>query len=167
MIDKSSLHLKLADFGFATQKQIDCLTSYRGTFTYMAPEIKECKTYCGLKADLFSFGVILFILTQGFFPFKEAVKHEFFYNLLYTEQFQLYFEKVNGSNLTSEFKDLFTKLMSYNPDERPTVSEIKAHPWMKESGSKTNQIQKFLSKIIRKNNKAKKQETKHVKKNNA
>ena len=98
----------------------------------MAPEIKECKIYCGLKADMFSFGVILFILTQGFFPFKEAVKSEFFYNLLYTGQTKLYFEKVNSGDLTAEFKDLFTKLMSYNPADRPTVAEVRAHPWMRD-----------------------------------
>ena len=39
--------IKLVDFGFAVQKQIDCLKSYRGTFTYMAPEIKEGLTYSG------------------------------------------------------------------------------------------------------------------------
>lgn len=37
------INLKIADFGFATYKSIDCLKSYRGTMTYMAPEIKEGK----------------------------------------------------------------------------------------------------------------------------
>lgn len=37
------LNLKLADFGFASYKSIDSLKSYRGTMTYMAPEIKEGK----------------------------------------------------------------------------------------------------------------------------
>ena len=55
-------NLKLADFGFATYKSIDALTSYRGTMTYMAPEIKEGKTYKGTQVDLFSLGVILFII---------------------------------------------------------------------------------------------------------
>jgi serine/threonine protein kinase len=41
------LNLKIADFGFACYKSIDCLKSYRGTMTYMAPEIKEGKTYKG------------------------------------------------------------------------------------------------------------------------
>lgn len=41
------LNLKIADFGFASYKSIDCLKSYRGTMTYMAPEIKEGKTYKG------------------------------------------------------------------------------------------------------------------------
>jgi serine/threonine protein kinase len=41
------LNLKIADFGFACYKNIDSLKSYRGTMTYMAPEIKEGKTYKG------------------------------------------------------------------------------------------------------------------------
>ena len=49
----------------------------------MAPEIKEGKNYNGLKVDLFSLGVILFILVKGIFPFKEARTDEFFYNMLY------------------------------------------------------------------------------------
>lgn len=48
----------------------------------MAPEIKESKKYNGLKVDLFSVGVILFILVKGIFPFKEARKDDFFYSML-------------------------------------------------------------------------------------
>lgn len=85
------LNLKVADFGFASFKNIDCLTSYRGTKTYMAPEIKEGKQYRGESADLFSFGVILFIIVHGIFPFKEAKLDEYFFNLLKTGQTDLYF----------------------------------------------------------------------------
>jgi serine/threonine protein kinase len=38
----------------------------------MAPEIKEQKIYKGKEVDMFSCGVILFIIVQGIFPFKEA-----------------------------------------------------------------------------------------------
>ena len=41
------MNLKVADFGFATYKKINKLSSYRGTMTYMAPEIKEGKVYDG------------------------------------------------------------------------------------------------------------------------
>jgi serine/threonine protein kinase len=85
------LNLKVADFGYASYKSIDCLKSYRGTMTYMAPEIKEGKEYQGKKVDMFSFGVILFIIVHGIFPFKEARLEEYFYNLLYTGQTDLYF----------------------------------------------------------------------------
>merc|ERR1712166_492252 len=57
-----NLDLKIADFGFACYKSIDNLKSYRGTMTYMAPEIKEGKTYDGTQVDLFSVGVIVFII---------------------------------------------------------------------------------------------------------
>ena len=76
------MNLKVADFGFATYKKINKLQSYRGTMTYMAPEIKEGKTYDGKQIDMFSVGVILFIIIQGIFPFKEAKKDEYFYSLL-------------------------------------------------------------------------------------
>ena len=38
-----NMHLKVADFGFATYRNVGQLKSYRGTMTYMAPEIKEGK----------------------------------------------------------------------------------------------------------------------------
>ena len=76
------MQLKVADFGFSTYKNINRLSSYRGTMTYMAPEIKEERQYDGRQADVFSAGVVLFIMVQGLFPFKEARTTEFFYNLL-------------------------------------------------------------------------------------
>lgn len=44
----NDLNLKIADFGYASFQKVDLLASYRGTFTYMAPEIKEGKHYNGL-----------------------------------------------------------------------------------------------------------------------
>lgn len=125
-----NLDLKIADFGFACYKSIDNLKSYRGTMTYMAPEIKEGKVYNGTQVDLFSVGVILFIIVQGIFPFKEARKEEYFYNLLMTGQISTYFEKVNGQNLSADFKDLILRLFSFDGNKRYTIEEIKSHPWM-------------------------------------
>lgn len=127
------LNLKMADFGFACYKSIDNLKSYRGTFTYMAPEIKEGKTYDGTETDLFSVGVIVFIIVQGIFPFKEAKKDEYFFNLLNTGQIDLYWQKVNGGKLSAEFKDVMQKLFSYEGKNRYTIEELKSHPWLKKS----------------------------------
>ena len=43
----SDLNMKIADFGYASFSKADMLSSYRGTFTYMAPEIKEGRKYVG------------------------------------------------------------------------------------------------------------------------
>ena len=125
-----NLDLKIADFGFACYKGIDSLKSYRGTMTYMAPEIKENKEYKGTQVDMFSIGVILFIIVQGIFPFKEARKEEYFYNLLLEGKYDTYFQKVNGTGLSADFKDLILRFFSYNGNERPTLEQLKAHPWM-------------------------------------
>lgn len=125
-----NLNLKLADFGFACYKNIDQLKSYRGTMTYMAPEIKEGKTYKGTQVDMFSIGVILFIIVQGIFPFKEARKEEYFYNLLLSGKTDTYFQKVNGAGLSDEFKDLILRFFAYDGEMRPTLEQIRTHPWM-------------------------------------
>lgn len=125
-----NMNLKVADFGFATFRKIHNLKSYRGTMTYMAPEIKEGKTYDGVQIDMFSTGVILFIIVQGIFPFKEAKKDEYFYNLLLQGDYATYWKKTGGQNLSNDFKDLILKMFSYNGKDRPTVAEIRAHPWM-------------------------------------
>jgi len=126
----NDLSLKIADFGYAAFNKVDVLSSYRGTFTYMAPEIKEGKTYNGLQVDLFSAGVILFILIRGIFPFKEARKDEFFYSMLVKGHYNEYWEKVQGAYLSDECKDLLQRLLSYDPAQRPSIEEVLNHPWM-------------------------------------
>jgi len=128
-----NLNLKLADFGFACYKNIDTLKSYRGTMTYMAPEIKEGKQYAGSQVDMFSIGVILFIIVQGIFPFKEARKEEYFYNLIMQGQNDTYFQKVNGTDLSDDFKDLILRFFAFDGNTRITLDQIRAHPWMQSS----------------------------------
>ena len=52
----------------------------------MAPEIKEGKTYSGKQIDIFSTGVILWIIVQGIFPFQEARKDDYYYKYIYNNK---------------------------------------------------------------------------------
>ena len=79
-------------------------------------------------------GVILFIVVQGIFPFKEARPEEYFYSLLLTGQTDHYFKKVNGEGLSAEFKDLILALFSQDGDKRPTSDQLRAHPWLSAPG---------------------------------
>ena len=88
----SQLNIKIADFGFATYNDIDMLDDYRGSRSYMAPEIKEYETYDGKKADIFSLGVLLYIIVMGAFPFEEAKKGDFLYNLIINNDHDLFWE---------------------------------------------------------------------------
>ena len=64
----ANMDIKLTDFGFATYSA-DQLSAYGGTASYMAPEVHERKKYDGNASDVFSLGVILFLLVIGNFPF--------------------------------------------------------------------------------------------------
>ena len=75
------MDIKITDFGFSTNTPKN-VEAYGGTKAYMAPEILERKSYDGFKADIFSFGVLLFITTIGNFPFVEASKSDNYYRLL-------------------------------------------------------------------------------------
>jgi len=125
-----SMNLKVADFGFATFRKIHNLSSYRGTMTYMAPEIKEGKKYDGIQIDLFSTAVILFIIVQGIFPFKEARTDEYFYSLILKGDLDTYWKKTGGQALSEEFKDLIIKMFAYKGGDRLSTQEIRNHPWM-------------------------------------
>lgn len=97
---------------------------------------------------MFSFGVILFIIVQGIFPFKEARKEEYFYNLICSKQTDLYFQKTNAANLSLEFKDLILALFNYDAAKRPSISQIRAHPWFNKAGfSLESTRQQLLAKI--------------------
>lgn len=59
------LKVQICDFGFAASRNISTLKGHKGTKSYMAPEIKQGKVYDGRKVDIFSLGVIMFILATG------------------------------------------------------------------------------------------------------
>ena len=133
MLYDEQLNVKIIDFGFSEYKNVDELNDYVGTKTYMAPEIKQGQQYKGSEVDIFSIGVILFSIVHGTFPFNEATKKDKFYSLLLNGNFDQYFEKVKGNGISTEFKDLFLGLVSYKGEYRPSLKEIRNHPWMQSS----------------------------------
>ena len=76
--------IRLCDFGFA-QPTWKPVTKVYGTEGYMAPEIidsdRTTNNYDGVKADIFSLGVILYILCFGRPPFARAHSSDRFYKL--------------------------------------------------------------------------------------
>lgn len=64
-------NLKLIDFGFSICVDKDQkLKIFCGTPSFMAPEIVQKKDYNGFATDIWSLGVILFVMLSGGYPFK-------------------------------------------------------------------------------------------------
>lgn len=61
--------IKIIDFGFSANSKT-MLNNYCGTPAYMAPEIIKKQPYNGAKADIWSLGVILYLMMVGTLPFR-------------------------------------------------------------------------------------------------
>ena len=64
----------------STDENIHRINQYCGTFASMAPEIIEQKYYDGTEVDVFTLGVVAWVLVTGKFPFNEAKEKDYYYS---------------------------------------------------------------------------------------
>ena len=129
--------LKLADLGFSTGSRgksgTGLLGSEVGTSGYMAPEIYLGKPYRGEKVDIFSLGVVLFIMRAYNPPFIKATLSDSYYRLLMNDESRFWtvcLRNKSADHFSGEFRELIRLMLSYNPDQRPSIEEIRQSAWM-------------------------------------
>ena len=124
---------KICDFGFATQNN-GHLLDFLGSYSYAAPEIYLKRPYDGIKADIFSLGVILLNLTSCKWGFDRAIMTDKNYYQIIKKCYENFWTTVIGNtiNLSKELKTLYVKMVAFKPNERPTIEEIFDSDWMKE-----------------------------------
>lgn len=128
--------LKIADFGYATllagKSGNGLLNTFLGTLSYAAPEILNKKAYVGSCADIFSCGVILFVLVTGKLPFGKAVVFDSYYKNFIRNDYESFWAVMGPKvdPVSDDFKSLINLLLAYDPLQRPSVTEIKNHSWM-------------------------------------
>ncbi|KAF1316571.1 Camk protein kinase, partial [Globisporangium splendens] len=130
--------IKLADFGFAKQVQMDDkgLATACGTPGYVAPEILQAKPY-GKAVDIWSIGVITYILLCGYPPFHDDNQGVLFRKIK-TGRFE--FDSPYWDNVSSEAKDLILKMLVLNPNERWTAAQLLEHTWITGANVNTAQL---------------------------
>ncbi|XP_056160417.1 CBL-interacting serine/threonine-protein kinase 9 isoform X2 [Syzygium oleosum] len=123
--------LKVSDFGLSTfsKKEDGLLHTACGTPNYVAPEVLTDNGYDGTSSDIWSCGVILFVLMAGYLPFDEA-------NLI-----ALYRKICNAdfacpSWFSSGAKNLIKRILDPSPltlnlFQRITIPEIREDEWFK------------------------------------
>ena len=132
LLDKK-FNPKIADFGNAVENKPN-FNDFFGSKPYFPPEMLEFKPYDGFKADIFSLGVTLMNLTFNHAGFKEATKSCDLYNEIISGQKEKYFELLKNNiteEISPELKDLFFRMVSYIPKDRPSIQEILSHEWFK------------------------------------
>lgn len=130
-------NLKISDFGFSTNFD-RTLTSHVGTKLYMAPEMHvQDLPYTGPAVDIFACGLILFTMYTGLQPYETAAyPKDSFYKYFFANNLTEYWNIVKTYMskkvvLTDDFKSLITAILIPDACQRPSMAEIKQHPWFK------------------------------------
>eukprot|EP00794_Sanderia_malayensis_P018348 gene18348-20191_t len=128
------LNIKIADFGFGNYyEENQHLKSWCGSPPYAAPEIFEGKEYFGPEVDIWSLGVVLYVLVCAALPFDGTTFPEVRDHVL-SGRFRVpYF-------MSSELEDLIRKILIKNPTQRLTLEQIKEHHWMQQGSHNKSEI---------------------------
>eukprot|EP01023_Acetabularia_acetabulum_P039816 TRINITY_DN383_c0_g1_i1.p1 TRINITY_DN383_c0_g1~~TRINITY_DN383_c0_g1_i1.p1 ORF type:complete len:336 (-),score=47.62 TRINITY_DN383_c0_g1_i1:352-1359(-) len=122
--------LKICDFGYSKSdntltKQSDTTV---GTLAYIAPEVLAKKTYDGCQADVWSCGVVLYVMLVGSYPFEDQKDPKNLTKAI-KKIMHVNYEFPQGLKLSSECLDLISRIFVANPQQRINVKIIKKHPW--------------------------------------
>lgn len=133
MLDEHG-NLKISDFGLSSlyvgdadgegTSRTELLHTTCGTPNYVAPEVLSDQGYDGKKADVWSCGVILYVLLAGFLPFDEST-------------IVALFAKIQNADFTypswfsSDVRSLLDHMLVADPKNRINITNIKSHSWYK------------------------------------
>ena len=130
-----NFELKLIDFGCSK-----IFTKYKtnfkdtiGTLIYCSPEV--LRNNYNKKCDIWSCGVIMYVLLSGHFPFFAKTEEEITRKIL-TGKFK--FDKKYFKNISNEAKDLITKCLIYDKNKRISIEEVLKHEFFAEDLNPNN-----------------------------
>ncbi|XWS13068.1 hypothetical protein CRYUN_Cryun36dG0005800 [Craigia yunnanensis] len=121
-------NLKVTDFGLSalaeSKRQDGLLHTTCGTPAYVAPEVINRRGYDGCKADIWSCGVILYVLLAGYLPFHDSNLMEMYRKISKGEfKFPNWF--------CPEVRRLLSKILDPNPSTRISLAKIMDNPWFR------------------------------------
>ncbi|KAJ8769782.1 hypothetical protein K2173_007642 [Erythroxylum novogranatense] len=122
--------LKATDFGLSVfYKPGEVFKDIVGSAYYIAPEVLKRKY--GPEADIWSVGVMLYILLCGVPPFWAESEHGIFNAIL---RGHVDFSIDPWPTISAPAKDLIRKMLNSDPRQRLTAIQVLNHPWIKEDG---------------------------------
>uniref|UniRef100_A0A3P8NKY2 non-specific serine/threonine protein kinase n=1 Tax=Astatotilapia calliptera TaxID=8154 RepID=A0A3P8NKY2_ASTCA len=130
----ANMNIKLADFGFGNFYNAgEPLSTWCGSPPYAAPEVFEGKEYEGPQLDIWSLGVVLYVLVCGSLPFDGASLPALRQRV--TEgRFRIPFF------MSQDCENLIRKMLVVDPAKRISIAQIKQHRWMMADPSAAHQI---------------------------
>ncbi|GAB4821373.1 hypothetical protein N2152v2_008419 [Parachlorella kessleri] len=129
--------VRLSDFGFSKDENYHSAPGSRvGTPAYLAPEVISNvmgRSYDAKKADVWSCGVMLYVMVAGQYPFTSRDDLKGGGNMGLQASFQRIlkaeFKFPASIPMSDECKDLITRMLTKDPARRLSVQEVLQHPW--------------------------------------
>ncbi|KAF2691011.1 serine/threonine protein kinase-like protein Kin1 [Lentithecium fluviatile CBS 122367] len=116
--------IKIIDFGLSNLfSPKSLLKTFCGSLYFAAPELLQAKQYTGPEVDIWSFGIVLYVLVCGKVPFDDQSMP------------QLHAKIKKGHVdyppwLSTECRNLIHRMLQTDPSQRITLGEIMTHPWL-------------------------------------
>jgi calcium/calmodulin-dependent protein kinase I len=140
--------VKIADFGFAKILPSGNTTrSILGSPGYVAPEIRQGKEYDG-AVDIWSLGVIIYVLLFGFTPFDSDTQ-VISPDADLEQKFRLDFEEEGWANVSTSAKDLIWRMLQPRSKLRLRPKDVLDHPWVT-GRTATDNILKSVNHFVKK-----------------
>lgn len=130
--EKDPDNIKLIDFGLAKKlSKNEIMNNPNGTAYYIAPEV--LKGEYTLKWDVWSMGVVLYIMMCGRPPFKGKTNPEIINNVLKGDY---HFDYPSFETASDDVKDFISKWLELDVDKRMSAAEAYDHPWIQKQWEK-------------------------------
>lgn len=138
--------VKIADFGLSKDFGEEQLQTSCGTPDYVAPEVLLGEPY-DMSVDIWSIGVITYVLLCGFPPFYGEAQKELFENIM---SGSYDFPDPEWTEVSQEAKDFIRHILVVDPTKRYTAEECLADPWILQNTTTKKQIKRLESFSVKK-----------------
>ncbi|KDR20580.1 Calcium/calmodulin-dependent protein kinase type 1D, partial [Zootermopsis nevadensis] len=139
--------IMISDFGLSKMEDSGIMATACGTPGYVAPEVLAQKPY-GKAVDVWSIGVISYILLCGYPPFYDENDANLFAQILKGE---FEFDSPYWDDISDSAKDFIRQLMCVDVEKRYTCRQALAHPWISGNAASNKNIHGTVSEQLKKN----------------
>ncbi|XP_063220216.1 calcium/calmodulin-dependent protein kinase type 1 isoform X1 [Bacillus rossius redtenbacheri] len=139
--------IMISDFGLSKMEDSGVMATACGTPGYVAPEVLAQKPY-GKAVDVWSIGVISYILLCGYPPFYDENDANLFAQILKGE---FEFDSPYWDDISDSAKDFIRQLMCVDVEKRYTCRQALSHPWISGNAASNKNIHGTVSEQLKKN----------------
>ncbi|XP_017869110.1 PREDICTED: calcium/calmodulin-dependent protein kinase type 1 isoform X2 [Drosophila arizonae] len=139
--------IMISDFGLSKMEDSGIMATACGTPGYVAPEVLAQKPY-GKAVDVWSIGVISYILLCGYPPFYDENDANLFAQILKGE---FEFDSPYWDEISESAKHFIKNLMCVNVEKRYTCKQALGHPWISGNEASSKNIHGTVSEQLKKN----------------